>query len=79
MSSGVSVQTGRRNLLDEVAGSGLGEGLREAMAEEKQNLSYFIHPVARKGKRQIDVCFPLCVCVLPRMGCWGWRTEPCEG
>lgn len=29
--------TGRQNLLDEVAGSGLGEGLRKAAAEEKQN------------------------------------------
>lgn len=35
MSSGVSVQTGRQNLLDELTGSGLGEGLREAVAEEK--------------------------------------------
>lgn len=35
---------------------------------EKQNQSFFIHPVARKGTRQIDVCFPLCVCVC----CSGW-------
>lgn len=60
MSSGVSVQTGRQNLRDEVAGHGLGEGLREAVTEEKQNQSCFTHPEARMASRCLFSSVCLC-------------------